>query len=82
MILPAALAADPEPKEIGKPAETGPLILHLLTPSTVRLPAVALDAKSMVTELLLPFMVAPVPEYDQVYVTALSIIGQEKATPV
>jgi hypothetical protein len=47
-------------------ADTGPAIPHLLLPMTVKLPAVALDAKSIVTELLLPLIAAPVPEYDQV----------------
>ena len=34
-------------------------------PLTVRFPDVAFAAKSIVTELPVPFIVAPVPEYDQ-----------------
>jgi hypothetical protein len=37
---------------------------QLFTPLTVRLPEVALEAKFTVTELVVPVIVAPVPEYD------------------
>jgi hypothetical protein len=39
---------------------------HALTPCTVKLPEVALAAKFIVTGLVLPEMVAPVPEYNHV----------------
>ena len=49
---------------IAKPGETVPSPQELC-PLTVRLPEVALAEKSIVTELPVPFIVAPVPEYDQ-----------------
>jgi hypothetical protein len=45
---------------ISKPDETVPCP-QSLTPRTVRLPDVALPAKSIVTELPVPFITAPVP---------------------
>ena len=64
---------------IGKAGEVAPLP-QALAPVTVRLPDVAEPENAMVTELEEPVMVAPIPEYPQLYVVAFDITGIEYAT--